>query len=144
MDYDNSEVEELWCNQCRNDVIAYLRRQNLVHGQVGEWPAWHLAPYISIWAIESKDNPGWVGWWAVAGDLPHDYVSASGIKHPREAMQAIARRWHTAAEHMARGSYPTDFSIGSPDSWPSLGPQLASRAELLQSWAGDPELWANL
>ena len=144
MDYDNPEVEELWCNERRSDVVAYLHQERLVHGQVGEWPAWHLAPYISIWAIDSKTNPGWVGWWAVAGDLPTDYISAGVIRHPRDAMQAIAARWHTAAEDMARGNASPDFSIGAPADWQALAPQLTSRAELLQSWAADSELWSNL
>lgn len=144
MDYDNPEIEERWCNERRNEVIAYLKGQNLVHGQVSGWPAWHVAPYVSIWEVESKSNPGWLGWWAVAGDLPTDYVSAGVIKHPRDAVKAFAMRWRAAAEHMARGKAPPGFRIGTPAEWPSLGPQLTSRAELFQSWAANPELWANI
>jgi hypothetical protein len=144
VDYDNPEVEECWCNDRRNDVCAYLQQQGVAHGQVGEWPAWYLAPYVSIWAIESKTNPGWVGWWVISGDLPMDYVSAATIKHPREAMEAIAARWHSAAEHMAHGKPSSNFSIGTPSDWQALAPQLASRAELLQAWASDSDLWRDL
>jgi len=141
MDWDDPTVVERWCNERREDVSAYLHQQRVAHGRVGEWPAWHLAPYASVWAIESKSDPGWVGWWVISGDLPTDYVSAQAIKHPREAIRAIAERWSSAAEYMARGQTSPGFSIGSPSDWPALAPQLSSRAKLLQEWAADPELW---
>jgi hypothetical protein len=144
VDYDNPEVEEQWCSERRSDVLDYLQQQRLVHGQVGEWPAWHLAPYVSIWAIESATNRGSVGWWAIAGDLPTDYVSAASIKHPRNAMQAISARWHSAAVDMAQGNAAQAISIGKPSDWQLLAPQLASRANLLQSWAADAAVWSNL
>jgi hypothetical protein len=144
MDYDNREVEERWCSERRNDVIAYLHQHSLPHGQIGEWPAWHCAPYISIWAIESDANPGWVGWWVIAGDLPVDHVSASTIRHPRDAMTAFAARWRMAAGHMAHGDASPDVSIGIPANRRSLASLLASRAEVLQSWATGSALWDNL
>jgi hypothetical protein len=144
VDYDDPDVEERWCNERRSAVIAYLAQQHLVHGAVGEWPAWHVAPYVSIWAIESACKPGWVGWWVISGDLPTDYVSADAIKHPREAMRAIAVRWQGAAVLMAQGTGPPGVAIGSPNDWPSLAPLLESRAKLLQEWAGDESLWSRL
>ena len=144
MDYDDPKVEEQWCNERRREVSAYLQRQGVAHNQIGEWPAWHVAPYVSVWAIESKANPGWVGWWVISGDLPTDHVSASNIKHPREAVAAFATRWHDIAVHMAQGKPTQDFSIGIPSEWPTLAPLLASRAELLQTWATDADLWSNL
>ena len=144
MNYDDPEVEEQWCSERRDDVVDYLQQQRLVYGQVGEWPAWHLAPYVSIWAIESATNRGSVGWWAIAGDLPTDYVSAASIKHPRDAMQAIAARWRSAAVDMAQGDATQGFSIGKPSDWHLLALQLASRADLLQSLAADAAVWSNL
>jgi hypothetical protein len=144
MDYDDPLVDERWCNERRDDVIAYLQQEQVAHGEVGESPAWHIAPYVSIWAIESKLNPSWVGWWVICGDLPTDYVSSGSIKNPRDAIRAIADRWRTAAEQMARGHSSPDFSIGSPTDWTTLAPQLASRAELLADWAADQELWVDL
>ena len=141
MDYDDPVVEERWCSERRNEVAAYLTAERVTHGQIGEWPAWHLAPHISIWAIESQAKPGWVGWWAICGDLPTDYVSSAAIKHPRDAMLAFAHRWRTAADLMASGQSLPDFSVGSPAEWPSLAPMLASRAELLQDMATDTGLW---
>lgn len=141
MDYDDPVVEEHWCSERRNEVAAYLAAERVTHGRIGECPAWHIAPHISIWAIESHARPDWVGWWAICGDLPTDYVSSASIKHPRDAMLAFARRWLTASELMASGQSPPDFSVGTPGEWPSLAPMLASRAELLQDMATDAGLW---
>ena len=144
MDYDDPNDQEHWCSERQAEVVAYLQRERVAHGRIGEWPAWHIAPYVSIWAIESKSNPGWVGWWAVCGDLPTDYVSAESIKHPRDAIRAISVRWLSPAESMARGQSLADFSVGSPSDWPVLAPLLSSRATLLQEWADDPEVWNDL
>lgn len=133
--------EEQWCEERRAEVADYLARTGIRHGQIGEWPAWHLPPYVSLWAIESGENPGWVGWWVICGDLPTDYVSAQTIKHPRDAMRALANRWAPAAERMARGEAPEDFSLGQPEDWPTLAPLLASRAALLQDFAADDAMW---
>ncbi|MCZ8137770.1 MAG: DUF4826 family protein [Armatimonadota bacterium] len=133
--------EEQWCDERRAEVVEYLARTAIAHRQIGEWPAWHLPPYVSLWAIESGENPGWVGWWVICGDLPTDYVSAQTIKHPREAMRALADRWAPAAERMARSEAPEDFSLGQPEDWPTLAPLLASRAALLQDFAADDAMW---
>lgn len=140
-DYDDPAVEEQWCEDRRAQVAAYLQREGVEHGQIGEWPAWHVAPYVSIWAIESKKRPDRVGWWVICGDLPTDYVSAAKIKHPRDAMRAIAERWREHAKRMAKGEPGVDFQIGSPDDWGELAPLVDSRASMLLKWADDDSLW---
>lgn len=140
-DYDDPAIEEVWCDARRKEAIQYLKRQNVVHGSVGEWPAWHLAPYVSIWAIESASSPGWVGWWLICGDLPADYASAESLKHPREALRAFGQRWQEAASCMARGESHPDISVGLPEEWPTLAPLLLARARSLLEWADDDELW---
>ncbi len=60
-DYDDPDVEERWCSDQRRLVDDYLRSQGVEHGQIGEWPAWHIAPYVSIWAVESRVRPGSIG-----------------------------------------------------------------------------------
>lgn len=140
-DYDDPETEAQWCAERRQEVADYLRREGLAHGQVGEWPAWHVRPYVSVWAIESLSRPGAVGWWAISGDLPNDYVSSSNAKSPREAVQAIASLWREAAEYMARGEKHPTFQIGSGQQDEKLAPMLASRAELLLEWIDDPKAW---
>ncbi|MFC3814930.1 DUF4826 family protein [Lysobacter sp. GCM10012299] len=141
MDYDDPAVEEQWCSDRRSQVAAYLATEQVTHGQIGDWPAWHFAPYVSIWAIESHSELGWVGWWVICGDLPTDYVSASSIKHPRDAMLAFAHRWRSAAECLALGQSPPGFSLGAPSDGVALAPLLAARAGLLQDFATDTELW---
>jgi hypothetical protein len=140
-DDDDPAVEMQWCEQRRADVTAYLQRQGVEHGHVGEWPAWHVAPHVSIWAIESKKSPEWVGWWVICGDLPADYVSAESIKHPRDAMRSIAAQWREAARLMASGEIHPDIGIGRPEDWPTLAPLLDARASMLLEWANDDSIW---
>ena len=141
-DYDDPETEARWCAERRAEVEDYLNREGVERGEIGEWPAWHVAPYVSIWAIESRKQPGWVGWWVIAGDLPTDYISADTVeRHPRAALRAIAERWLEHAELMARGEADPALRIGPPEEWPSLAPLLKSRATLLLEWANDDSVW---
>ncbi|ATU66998.1 DUF4826 family protein [Piscinibacter gummiphilus] len=142
-DYDDPETEAQWCAERRQEVSDYLRGEGLAHGRVGEWPAWQVCPYVSVWAIESLSHPGAVGWWAISGDLPSDHVSSSDAKSPREAVRAIASLWQEAAECMARGERHPSFSIGSGHQDEELGPMLASRAGLLLEWVDDDEAWVE-
>ena len=140
-DYDNPAVEEQWCQDRRAQVEAYLQHQGVEHGRVGEWPAWHVAPYVSLWAIESRVRPDWVGWWAICGDLPTDYVSAANIKDPREAVRAIAEGWREQARLMTSRERDADIRIGQPEDWPCLSPLLDARASLLLEWVADDAQW---
>src|SRR5713226_4577444 len=95
-DYDDPAVEERWCNGQRANVSNYLRSQEVKHGRIGDWPAWYIAPSVSIWAIESSAQPEWIGWWVISGDLPTDYISTADVQppqHPRKAIRVIAERW---------------------------------------------------
>jgi hypothetical protein len=94
----NDAEEEAWCKSERDRVTAYQENEGLSHVGVGDWPAWHLSPYVAVWAIESVKNPGWVGWWAISGDLPTDYTTCGPERHPREGIRDIAARWKHAAE----------------------------------------------
>ncbi len=143
LDYDDATVEEEWCADLRADISAYLSGEGVSHGQIGEWPAWHVAPYVSIWAIESQQRPGWVGWWAIAGDLPTDYVSAKTIKDPRAAVSAFSERWIEVSSYMLRGEAHPDIRIGSSETWPQLGPLLKSRASLLAKWVNENSFWQD-
>jgi hypothetical protein len=132
------EEEEAWCAERRLQVEAYLKRQGLTHGDVGEWPAWHVAPYVSVWAIESLKAPGAVGWWAICGDLPTDYCgSAPDCANPRQALRRFAETWLASladtpqdAAELGQTGLPTD-----------VGDLLRSRAELLLEWVADEDGW---
>lgn len=141
--YDDPAVEDRWCAERRSSVADYLRRQNVDHGEIGKWPAWHVAPYVSIWAIESRKKPGWVGWWVISGDLPTDYISAERLKHPRVALKAIAERWLEVADYMKQGKQHPTIVVGDPDpkNQAELMPLLEKRATLLLGWSVDDSYW---
>jgi hypothetical protein len=143
-DYDDPEVEERWCREQREHVAGYLRRQNVDHGRIGEWPAWHVAPHVSIWAIESRLRPEWIGWWVISGDLPTDYISSRDVEppqHPRKAMRVFGQNWLEVVAAWKDDREHEDIQIGDPSSHEELGPLLAARAELLLKWADDDLLW---
>ncbi|KQZ18202.1 DUF4826 family protein [Caulobacter sp. Root1472] len=131
--------EEAWCDARRSEVVEYLDRASLHHGEIGEWPAWHIAPYVSLWAIESVIAPGSVGWWALCGDLPTDYCAANDCRSPREAVAKIARTWLKSVAETA----PDDTTLQGLGLDASLGPMLTSRANALLDWERDPAIWAE-
>lgn len=143
IDYDDPAVEARWCAERRAEVADYLREEGVVHGQIGEWPAWHAAPHVSIWAIESRRRPGWVGWWVVCGDLPTDYISAGTIRHPRDALRAIGERWFEVAGSMRRGEERPDVTFGPPEERENLAPLLEARAALFAALCDDAANWTE-
>ena len=141
--FDDPDVEEQWCEQQRIRVVEYLKIEKIDHGEIGEWPAFLVAPFVSIWAIESLKAPGWLGWWVISGDLPTDYVSAINIKHPRDAMRSIAERWLEVASYMERGIEHPDINIGSPLNQLELSSLLNVRARLLLECANNDSEWGE-
>jgi Domain of unknown function (DUF4826) len=137
----NYVCEKAWCAAERTRVIEYLAREKLIHGEVGAWPAWHVCPSVAVWAVESVNRPGWVGWWAISGDLPTDYTTCGPDRNPREGVKEIAERWRDAAANWAEGKPAQDWSLRASKDQPALAPLLASRAALLLSWAADDSLW---
>jgi hypothetical protein len=143
-DYDDPAVEERWCDEQRALVSSYLHSQRLKHGRVGEWPAWHVAPCASIWAIESLARPEWIGWWVICGDLPTDYISSSDVEppqHPRKAMQVFAKNWLEMVAAWKDGRELENTRIAGSSSHEELAPLLESRARLLMEWAENDTLW---
>lgn len=140
-DYDDPATEEKWCMDRQADVARYLKEAGVVYRNIGEWPAWHVAPYVSIWAIESAQNPSWVGWWVICGDLPTDYISADSVKHPRDAMRTIAERWLELVPYMARGEGHPRIAIGVKGNHKELAPLIERRAAQLLKWANDDTCW---
>jgi hypothetical protein len=142
-DYDDPKVEASWIEEQREEVLSYLSAEHVGIESLPADPAWHIPPYVAIWEVPSVRAPKGVGWWAISGDVPTDYISAAGISDARSAMSAFADRWVRAAESMRAGTAPSDFTIGSPAEWPQLAPLLTSRATLLADWASDEEIWAE-
>ena len=141
LDWDDPAVEDQWCKDARLRVEQYLDKAGATHGRIGEWPAWHVLPYASIWAIESATRADSVGWWVIYGDLPTDYMSAATIKHPRAALRAFAERWLEVSALMSRGEGHPTIKYGPDEMQLELAPMLESRAQTLTEWSDDDSLW---
>lgn len=139
----SSEDEERWCAERRAQLVDYLAAEKCPSTSVGEWPAWHVAPIISLWAVESAKRPGWVGWWAVSGDFPTDYVECGNDRHPRQGLQDIGLRWQDAAKRWLNGEEVHDWHLGDEDEHRSLAPLLARRAEMFLEIAADDANWVE-
>lgn len=135
--------EENWIKSQREYAREYLHEQGVEHLGIGEYPAFHIYPYLALWAVQSKRSPGWIGWWTITGDLPADYISSSDGRHPREALSAFAQHWHELSNYMLRGETHPKYKIGTQDSWPKLGDLLQHRAKIIQRYADDDEIWAS-
>jgi hypothetical protein len=141
---DESDAERLraWLAELRGAVQTYLARERLAHGGVAAAPAWAAAPMLAVWPVRSATARGAVGWWAVSGDVPTDYVSARDVPDARHALAAFAARWHEVADQMARGEARPALTGGEPPDWPTLSALLRRRADALARWAGDATVWA--
>ena len=141
VEYDQA-AEETWVAEQRTKVANYLRDHGLQHGKIGEWPAWHMQPYLAILAIESSMAPGRMGWWTISGDCPTDYVTFSdATDHPKEALRHFARQWAEISSYMLRDEPHPGITIGTPDLWPELGELLQRRSKLLFQFADDVSIW---
>lgn len=142
-DWDNPEEDSKWCEERRSQVIEYLERQKIEHGRVGEWPAWHITPYVSVWVVESLKRPEWVDWWVICGDCPTDYCSATEIKHPRDAMRSFAELWISHSRCIKQGKLDCKHHsrVGDEKSMQQLGPMLESRGRILLDFTKDDSLW---
>jgi hypothetical protein len=142
--YDDAGVLERWCDEQRVRVADYLRSQQVNHGRIGEWPAWEVAPHVSIWAVESLARPEWIGWWVISGDLPTDYISSAEVdppQHPRKALLVIANRWLKQVEAWQAGRDYLGIRIAGAHSHKELASLLEVRTRLLLDWVNDDSLW---
>lgn len=130
-----------WLHEQRARVLQYLEEEGVRHGGVGCAPAWCLAPILAVWRIESLDVPGRTGWWAISGDCPTDYLSGQEAREPREAVAAFARRWQEVSQWLSRGQEHPTVRFGRVGDRQELGHMLWTRADLLETWADDDEIW---
>jgi hypothetical protein len=133
--------EDAWIQNQRAVVEEYLARQGCDHLGVGEYPAFHVHPYVALWAVQSKSWPGQVGWWATSGDLPTDYISGDEATNPHEAIRSFSRHWQEVSGCMLRGEEHPDYAFGPPDRRLEFGEMLKSRADVLQKFADLDGLW---
>jgi Domain of unknown function (DUF4826) len=140
-DADPANDAERWCAACAAEVAACVARRQLAAGRIGERPAWFAMPYASVWAVESASRPEWIGWWAIAGDLPTDAVAAHDLPTPRDALRAFGRQWLLHADAIDRGEVPAAWSHEPAAGLPKLGATLRRRGAALQAWADDAASW---
>ena len=125
----------------REQAIAYLESQGIDSPQVGDWPAFEVAPKFGIWCVEAKKQRGKIGWWVFAGDCPTDYVSEGGLCHPRVALASLVNRWAEWVPHMKHGNQPPEVKFGGGTNIRELGDLLERRVGILRDWIADDDLW---
>jgi hypothetical protein len=119
-----------WAADQRKVVEHYLQAQGCDHAGVSLEPRWYLSPYLAVWAVRSKANPDLVGWWAISGDVPTDYMTARReLRGTADVLAAFGAQWSRAAEAMSRGQYA---GIGRRENMAELAPLLRTRAEMLK------------
>lgn len=141
---DPEEIEEEnWLADERRKVLEYLEVQGCDHGGVAEWPVIHIYQDFALWEVQSSRHAGRIGWWAISGDVPTDYMSSEDGEHPRDALRYFSNQWRDVAAHMKCGKEHPVYHIGTPAEWPELAPLLEFRADVLSDCADDDEVWAE-
>lgn len=139
-DYDDPDQEAEWCGLMRAEASRYLVERAVPHGEVGEWPAFRLAPHVAVFAIEHAQQKGFVGHWVVCGDVPTDGVAADGIGDARSALRAFALRWQSDCS-AARASGANGEEAPGDLAGDEGIRLLENRARTLMRWAADDEIW---
>lgn len=134
---------ESWVATQRKNVESYLRHHGIDNPAVGPWPAFDMAPYFAIWAVESKTVAGRIGWWAFSGDCPTDYITAQGRVHPRNALRILLGNWRSYIPYMKRGEQPPNTRYGDGSNLVTLGELLETRVEIFEEWLADDGLWED-
>ncbi|WP_306524036.1 DUF4826 family protein [Rheinheimera sp.] len=147
MDFDDAQ-DWAWCDSQLTAIETYVKQQQLPHGIICDSPEWFAAPYVALWAVEDAADPGYVGFWILAGDssgsqpqpVPFDHLPATDITEPRDAMAAFAKKWAQLAAAAAKGQTWQGPPLLNGEVT-QQAKQLARQAQLLQLWASDDELW---
>ncbi|MBU2098365.1 MAG: DUF4826 family protein [Gammaproteobacteria bacterium] len=147
MEMDDAQ-DWAWCDSQFAAIESYVKAQQIPHGVICDWPEWYTAPYVGLWAVEDPQDPGFVGFWVLAGDstgvqpqpVPFDHLPAAELSEPRDAMAAFAKKWSALAAAAAKGNVWQGSPMLAGDI-ATQAKQLARQAQLLSLWAGDDELW---
>ena len=132
-----------WNGLKRAEAASYLEAQGISLPQIGDWPAFDMAPHFAIWCVESKTHEGKIGWWVFAGDCPTDYVSEDGQCHPRAALRNLLKSWKDCIPYMKAGDQPPSTKFGDGSNIRELGDLLEKRAIILEEWLEDDGLWED-
>jgi Domain of unknown function (DUF4826) len=138
---DGPNEEEAWCAARREQVAAHLKSERTTDLEIGQWPAWHIAPIVSLWALDSTNTSARSGAWAICGDVPTDLIANNTEKTPRSAVRAFAKRWHDAAARITSAEPAQKASPGQSERAYELALFLEVRARQLIDWTNDDSLW---
>jgi hypothetical protein len=127
--------EAAWVTGQRDMLSRYLICQKLKHGGLSLEPRWFVSPSVAIWAVRSVHQPCRIGWWAISGDLPTDYVTCTIEQSDADVLRTFARKWKAASSQMAKGLQIPGYVIGPPGRERELAPMLRKRAKLLVAFA---------
>lgn len=139
---EGRELED-WVTRQRSRVIGFLENEGIDDPQVGEWPAFEVAPCFAIWAVESEQISGKIGWWAFSGDGPTDYVTEDGSCHPREALKRLLDQWRGYVSRMSEGKQPVGVRFPEEADLKHLAHLLDLRINVLAEWIDDDGLWED-
>ncbi len=140
-DYDDPKLEAQWLSKQRANVQRYLQAEGVEHRGVAPNSDWFVAPYVSVWTVESINTPNAIGWWAISGDLPTDYLSGHDATDARTALAAFAGRWREVSAYMLRGEEHPTVRIGGARDRREFGDLLSRRAQIIEDWTHDDEMW---
>lgn len=132
---------QAWFAALHREAVEYLQLNEVPHAGVHDVPAWHVYPHVAVWAAESVESPGYVGWWVLCGDCPTDYAPCTGDRTPRAAVEEIAARWREAAAFLADGHQHPDFDVEGSVRAVEVAPLLDARARVLEQYLADDSVW---
>ena len=116
-----------------------------LYGEIPDWPAFYVFPYFAVWAIESKRNPNYVGYWVFSGDIPADVVVRDwndDSDNPRKAMKRLMERWRSYIPILKKGDSPPDVNLGSDrETRIEMAELLEGRIKAIAIWIEDNSIW---
>jgi hypothetical protein len=133
--------DERWFALCQEKVVAHLKLERRKHGALADWPAWHVAPIVSLWAVRDTEASVPIVSWVICGDVPTDLISAHTSNTPRAAVRAFAQRWHDAALQMANAQPKEKIAEKKVERAHELALFLEVRARQLTDWTNDDSMW---
>ena len=137
--------EEKWIQSERKRVVQYLKNNVDQYNAVGEVPAFYFYPYFAIWAIESKNCVGSVGFWVFSGDIPTDIVLRDwndNDDNPRKALKRILKIWRKYIPYLSKGKNPPDIKMGNNiKERKEISELLLRRIKILNEILKDNDVW---
>lgn len=144
-DYDDPEILAEWLEEQREHVVEYLANEeatfDCIEYCVPDEPDFDVAPYLAVWPVMHPDNPDYVQYWVISGDLPTDYVSSRDAADAREVLLHFSESWAEVAACMRVGQEHPSITMAPPEMWPTLAPLLEARSEILREYAEDDSIW---